>query len=218
MAKSKKTHAILHPVDTVVNWYDEAAQLPEAWKKSAVHEMEKAAQQFKHLKTELNHAKKLLKEANAHRVAAAKKLKSKVGGATGKLVKHSNTAYDHAVEQVKKITKDMEHAKKQIQHFKARQKYIATLEKAFKKATKVFTKKAAKPKKRKSAKRRKTAAKKSVVAHTAAPRKKRRKVTKVLHKKTPKTKRKTSAKRHKTAKKSAMPRKAASRKKSHKAA
>lgn len=179
MAKSKKNNTLMHPINTVVHWYEEAQTIPAQLRKSFVGDQEKAAQLIKKLKAELKHEKVSHRKAKSAHGVAARKLKGKVTKAGQALAKKAEAHYHSAQEKMEKTLKELNEAKAQLSHAKLKQKYFSALEKAFNSVTKLFTKK---HKKTATKKRRKTTKKVSKVVSKKAKRPvKQRRSKKTVH-------------------------------------
>ena len=170
MAKTKKNAALLHPIDTVVHWYEEVQTIPAQLKKNFEVEKENAHQDIKKLTGELKKAKALHQKAKTLKAQAVRKAKKQSSPIAATLLDQANSQFDAAASGVQKVTKEINAARTQISHSKLKQKYLKALEKAFLTVTKLFTRKQKSSlKTRKSPKKRKKLAHRATVSHRAAP-------------------------------------------------
>ena len=73
--KNQKKCGFIHPIDTVVHWYEEVQTIPAQLKKNFEAEKEKAHQNIKLLTAELKKAKALHQKAKTLKAQAVKKAK-----------------------------------------------------------------------------------------------------------------------------------------------
>src|ERR1700722_1106015 len=75
VARTKKNAALLHPIDTVVHWYEEVQTIPAQLKKNFEAEKAKAHQNIKILTGELKKARVLHQKAKTLKTQAVRKAK-----------------------------------------------------------------------------------------------------------------------------------------------
>jgi hypothetical protein len=140
-SKSKKNATFLHPLDKVMQWYAEAQTIPQQLKNNFELENLKAKEVMKSLKIELRKAKALQLKAKNLQTRAVQNTRIKSTQTSQLLARKYKSFYNSAVNQVKKITKDIEMAKTQLNHTKIKQKYFNALQAAFRSVTRLFSKK-----------------------------------------------------------------------------
>ncbi len=200
MAKTKKNAALMHPIDTVMHWYEEVQTIPAQLKKNFEVEKEKAHQDIKKLTGELKKAKALHQKAKTLKAQAVRKAKKQSSHVATTLLDQANSQFNAAASGVLKVTKEINAAKTQISHSKLKQKYLQALEKAFLTVTKLFTRKQKSslkhkksPKKRKKTAHHATASRRFAPSHRPAARTKKRGSSKRTSKTTAKRRTKAHA-------------------------
>jgi hypothetical protein len=121
--RSKKNKSILaHPIDTLVNWYDDIQILPANLKKNAKAEVDRTLRNIKQLKNELKTAMKLSRKKWSSSLIARRKKVS-------------------VMNQIKRISKRLTQAQTHLKAAKIKQTYLKALEKTISGFTKLFGKK-----------------------------------------------------------------------------